>query len=106
MSNWLGFLDVIGEEVNEKWSTLTNKPGQVMICFVNRYLDALDGIKYKISYNGKTIEAQTTAQNYCVTITPKNFNPIDIYVWSRMKNAYKKLLFVGGGTGALPFLCS
>lgn len=91
MSNWLGFLDVIGEEVSEQWNTLTNKPGQVMICFVNRYLDGLDGVKYKISYNGKTIEAQTTTQNYCVTITPKNFDPIDIDVWSKMKNTYKKL---------------
>jgi putative chitinase len=32
--------------------TLT-KPGPVMICFVNRYLEALDGVKYRIAYEGK-----------------------------------------------------
>mgnify|MGYP001594973568 CR=1 FL=1 len=91
MSEWLGFLDDLGEEISEKWNTLTNQPGQVMICFVNRYLEGLDGIKYKIQCNGKIIEAQTTAKQYCVTVAPTNLKPIDIYVWSRMKSAYKKL---------------
>ena len=91
MSEWLGFLDNLGEEINEKWNTLTNKPGQVMICFVNRYLDGLDGIQYKVEHNRQVIEAKTTAKKYCVTISPTNFKPVDVYVWSRMKSAYKKL---------------
>lgn len=91
MSEWLGFLDNLGEEISAKWNTLTNKPGQVMICFVNRHLEGLDGIQYKVEHNRQIIEAKTTAKKYCVTITPTNFKPIDVYVWSRMKNAYKKL---------------
>lgn len=91
MSEWLGFLDELGEEVTEKWNALTNQPGQVMICFVNRYLEALDGVKYKIKHGQQIVEGQTTAKKHCVTISPGNFKPIDIYVWSRMQNDYKKL---------------
>jgi hypothetical protein len=39
--NWRNFLDdIFGDDT---------KPGKVMICFVNRYLEGLDGVKYRSS---------------------------------------------------------
>ena len=40
MSKWRDFLD---EMFADK-----SAPGSVMICFVNRYLEGMDGIRYKI----------------------------------------------------------
>lgn len=92
MSDWRNFLGDLGEDISEAWNTLNNEPGQVMICFVNRYLEGLDGVKYKIEHNRKVIsEAKTTPNKYCITVSPTNFQPIDIFVWSRVKNTYKKL---------------
>lgn len=91
MSDWKEFLDGLGEQAAEAWDTLTGKPGEVMICFVNRYLEGLDGIKYKIRHQLQTIEGQTTASRYCVTVSPTNLNPIEIEVWSRKANVYKQL---------------
>jgi len=91
MSDWRKFLDDVGAEMSVAWNTFTHQPGEVMICFVNRYLEGLDGIKYKIKHRRGVVEARTTPEKYCVTISPKSFDPIEIYVWSRMSNAYKKL---------------
>lgn len=83
MSAWKDFLDdVLGPP---------DQPGKVMICFMNRYLEGLDGIKYKIKYDGKERSGTTTTANYCVEITPKSFKPIETFVWSRKALAYKKL---------------
>ncbi len=83
MSAWQDFLDdVLGNP---------DKPGKVMICFVNRYLEGLDSAKYKIKYDGHEKSGETTTQNYCVELTPTSFNPIHIFVWSRKAKAYKKL---------------
>lgn len=91
MSDWKGFLDDLGEQAIEAWDTLTGKPGGVMICFVNRYLEGMDGIQYKIRHQLQTLEGQTTASRYCVTLSPANLNPIEVNVWSRKANAYKRL---------------
>ena len=91
MSDWKDFLDDLGEQAVEAWDTLTGKPGEVMICFVNRYLEGIDDIKYKIRHQLQTLEGQTTASRYCVTLSPANLNPIEIEVWSRKANAYKRL---------------
>lgn len=83
MSEWMDFLnDVFGKN---------KQPGQVMICFMNRYLEGLDGIKYKIKYDGMERVGVTTDDNYSITLTPKSFNPIRIFVWSRTALVYKRL---------------
>ncbi|WP_124951069.1 hypothetical protein [Sulfuriferula thiophila] len=83
MSLWEDFLDdVFGHP---------NKPGKVMICFVNRYLEGMDDIKYKIKYDGHEKSGVTTAQNYCIELSPSSFNPIQTFVWSRQAKAWKKL---------------
>ncbi|WP_157662687.1 hypothetical protein [Sulfuriferula sp. AH1] len=68
-----------------------NKPGKVMICFVNRYLEGMDDVKYKIKYDGHEKSGVTTAQNYCIELSPSSFNPILTFVWSRQAKAWKKL---------------
>lgn len=83
MSVWKDFLDsVFGD---------AGKPGKVMICFVNRYLEGMDDVRYKIKYDGIEKSGTTTAQNYCVELTPKSLDPIQTFVWSRKAMAYKKL---------------
>ncbi|MDE2442073.1 MAG: hypothetical protein KGP14_13700, partial [Betaproteobacteria bacterium] len=83
MSAWKDFLDRLFPSVD--------KPGEVMICFVNRYLEGLDGIKYKIKFDGMEKAGVTTEENYWVTLTPKSFKPIQIFVWSRTALAFKQL---------------
>lgn len=81
--SWRDFLDdIFGDET---------KPGKVMICFVNRYLEGLDGVQYKIKYDGREKSGTTSEQNYCIEIAPVSFNPIQTYVWSRKALAFKKL---------------
>jgi putative chitinase len=83
MSAWEDFLDdVFGHP---------NKPGKVMICFVNRYLEGMDDVKYKIKYDGHEKSGTTTAQHFCIELSPASFNPIHSFVWSRQAKAWKKL---------------
>lgn len=83
MSAWKDFLNgIFGDE---------DKPGEVMICFVNRYLEGMDDVRYKIKYDGLEKSGATTAQNFCVKLFPKSLDPIQTYVWSRKARAYKKL---------------
>lgn len=83
MSDWRGFLDdVFGK---------AKQPGQVLICFMNRYLEGLDGIKYKIKYDGMEKAGITTEDNYCIMLAPKSFSPIQTFVWSRTALVYKRL---------------
>ena len=67
------------------------KPGTVMICFVNRYLEALDGVKYKIACDGKELAGTTTATDYCFEVQPETLNPIKVSVWSRKSKTFKAL---------------
>lgn len=83
MSAWQDFLDeVLGNP---------SQPGKVMICFVNRYLEGMDGIKYKIKYDGYEKSGVTTAQDFCITLFPDSYNPIQTFVWSRQAKSWKKL---------------
>lgn len=91
MSDWRDYLNDLGEKVEEAWDAYNDNPGKVMICFVNRYLEGMDDIKYKIHHDHKTIEGKTTASQYCVTLSPTSLKPIEVYVWARKKNGYKKL---------------
>ncbi|HLO62617.1 MAG TPA: hypothetical protein VK165_06590 [Azonexus sp.] len=83
MSAWRDFLDGLFPP--------GDKPGEVMICFVNRYLEGLDGIKYKIKFDGMEKAGVTTEESYSVTLKPKSFKPIQIFVWSRTALAFKQL---------------
>lgn len=81
--SWRDFLDEIyGDET---------KPGKVMICFINRYLEGLDGVQYKIKYDSREKSGTTTEQDFCIEVKPSSFNPIQTYVWSRKALAFKKL---------------
>jgi predicted chitinase len=83
MSNWQDFLDELFAD--------KTKPGKVMICFVNRYLEGLDGIKYKVCHDGVERTGTTTMQNFGIELTPRSLKPIQTYVWSRKAGAFKKL---------------
>lgn len=83
MNAWQDFLDSIFGDAD--------KPGKVMICFVNRYLEGMDDVRYKIKYDGLEKSGTTTAQNYCVELTPKSLDPIQTFVWSRKAMGYKNL---------------
>lgn len=81
--SWRDFLDdVFGDE---------KKPGKVMICFVNRHLEGLDGIQYKIKFDGREKSGTTSEQDFCIELAPISLNPIQTFVWSRKALAFKKL---------------
>lgn len=71
--NWRNFLDdIFGDDT---------KPGKVMICFVNRYLEGLDGVKYKIKFDGGKNPEPPRSRDFCIEVKPSSFNPIQTYVW-------------------------
>ena len=83
MSRWQDFLDELFAE--------NSKPGKVMICFVNRYLEGLDGVKYKIKYDGLERSGITTTKEFGIELSPRSLKPIQTFVWSRKTGTYKKL---------------
>jgi predicted chitinase len=83
MSKWQDFL---AQPAADK-----TKPAPVMICFVNRYLEGIDGIRYKIRFNGIERTGTTTTDSYCVELAPKSLKPIETYVWSRKAGKFKRL---------------
>jgi predicted chitinase len=89
MSLWQDFLDQFGASSHRPDSSTV--PGEVMICFVNRYLEATDGVHYKLQFSNNTYEGKTTEAQYCVKFTPKSLDPIRVFVWARKKNAFKEL---------------
>lgn len=83
MSRWRDFLDDVFAD--------KSKPGSVMICFVNRYLEGMDGIRYKIRHDGVERAGTTTSDDYSVELKPKSLMPIETYVWSRKAGKFKRL---------------
>ena len=76
------------------WEKLSGKapeksPGPVMFCFVNRYLEPMDSVKYRIEYDGKTISGVTTSERNTVEIAPLSLRPIKVYAWSRVRREFK-----------------
>jgi predicted chitinase len=86
MSLWEDFLESIDEYFGD-----ASRPGKVLICFVNRHGNGMDGVQYKFKYDGMEKAGTTTAQDYCIELQPKSFNPINTFVWSRQSLAFKKL---------------
>lgn len=87
MNDWKNFLENKDNAAGDH-----DKPGKILICFVNRFLEGLDGIKYKIIVDGnKEVAGETSENNYCIELTPLKFTPIETYVWSRIRRKFKKL---------------
>ena len=90
--NWRDFFSDLfsGQHADEGKATAL-RPGTVMICFVNRYLEALDGVIYKIQFDGRELAGVTTATSYCFEVQPTTLNPIKVSVWSRKSKTFKAL---------------
>ena len=113
MSDWKQFLADLGgglattrdsvadspKATAKPFETAKSKPGEVMVCFVNRYLEGMDNVQYKIRHGLDTREGRTTDKRYCVTLKPATLKPIEIEVWSRRANAFKRLDDVMPETG-------
>jgi len=65
------------------------QPGLVMISFVNRFLEPLDGIKYRIEYDDKIIAGVTTKTQHTVEIQPLSLRTIKVYAWARRRQDFK-----------------
>jgi putative chitinase len=92
--NWRDFFSDLfsGDHPKDGLATATMlRPGTVMICFVNRYLEALDGVKYKIHFDGHELAGVTTATSYCFEVQPTTLNPVKVSVWSRKSKTFKAL---------------
>jgi predicted chitinase len=66
-------------------------PGKIMLCFMNRYLQPVDNLKYKFIVDGEIYAGTTTTASYCFNIQAKTLKPIRILVWSRKTKAFKAL---------------
>ena len=62
---------------------------EITISFVNRYLEPMDDIKYKIIFEGNQTEGVTTVTDYMVKVHSDSDYPIRVYVWSRRNKAFK-----------------
>lgn len=84
MSSWQEFLRLLNltDEAEQR-------PGPIMISFLNRYLEPLDSIKYQIEYDDKKISGLTTRIRHTVEIKPLSFRSVKVYVWSRAKQEFK-----------------
>jgi predicted chitinase len=90
MSLWENFLENV--EALNPFVSHTPKPGKVMVCFMNRYLEGLDDVKYKLVYDGKTtVEGKTSETDYCFELAPQTTSPIEVFVWSQKNKVYKRL---------------
>jgi putative chitinase len=86
MSEWKDFLEHLD---NLGQSSATAQPGPVMINFVNRYLEPLDSIKYRVQYDGKVLNGTTTKDCHTVEIQPLSMGSIEVFAWSRMRGEFK-----------------
>jgi predicted chitinase len=83
MSSWEDFLKLMkAEEAGAK-------PGEIMVRFVNRYLQPADGIKYLIKFEGKEIKGATTSSANTVVIKATTTAPVRVYAWSRKTDSFK-----------------
>lgn len=81
MSNWL--------DLFKQFFTENEKTNSVMVSFVNRYIEPMNDIKYKIVYDGNTLEGVTTSAKNSIEVLTKSLNPILVHVWARNNNDYK-----------------
>lgn len=65
------------------------QPGLVMISFVNRFLEPLDDVRYRIEFDKKTVAGLTTKTQHTVEIQPLSTQAIKVYAWSRVRQEFK-----------------
>ena len=91
MSAWEDFLERMAKEIHSRLDggaplpAATGKPsaappGKVMVCFVNRYMKALDGVKYKIRFDGQELTGTTSEGRYCIELQPGTLSPVQVSV--------------------------
>ncbi len=83
MTDWTDFLELFRIYKDD------TKPGDIMIRFVNRYMQPVDGIRYLAKYEGKEIKGETTESNNTLIISPSSIQEIRLYAWSRKTGAFK-----------------
>jgi predicted chitinase len=83
MSVWKNFFEIFDRKNH------SHGPGKIMISFVNRYLEPMDGVKFKIVFEGQEKLGITTASRHSVQVDPKNAGPVRVYVWSKKIRKYK-----------------
>lgn len=102
MSAWEDFLERMAKEVHSFLDDSTTfpasseapsavQPGKIMVCFVNRYMKALDGVNYKIRFDGQELAGTTSEGKYCIELQPRTLGPVRVSVWSRQRKDYKEL---------------
>jgi len=88
MTKWQDFFDLFRRRNDPD---RMQKPGPIMFCFVNRYLEPMDAIRYKIVYDGKTLSGVTTEESHTAEVIPSSISPVIVYAWSRVKKDFKKI---------------
>jgi predicted chitinase len=83
MKAWSDFL-------NEAFAA-NNRPGEVMVVFLNRFMCAMTSLRYKLVMEGQTTEGEVNEGDTGVVLKPQTTAPIEAYVWSRDRQAYKRL---------------
>lgn len=86
MSDWKEFLrkqDDLARLLDEE------KPGPVLINFVNRYLEPLDSVLYRVDYEGKIVRGMTSTRCHTVEVNPLTMHPIRVSVWSKLRGEFK-----------------
>jgi putative chitinase len=86
MSEWKEFLQPPEENPH---AFAADGPGLVMISFLNRYLEPLSAIKYRVQCDGIEINGSTTEDDHVVEIQPLSAEPVRVFVWSRMQGQFK-----------------
>lgn len=86
MSFWKTFLEYID---HLKGIDTEPRPGRILFCFVNRYLEPMEAIRYKIVFDGKTVAGVTTKEAHSVEIEPASLSSVKVYAWSRVKRDFK-----------------
>lgn len=88
MSEWKEFL-----RRNDELTALVEheRPGPVLVNFVNRYLEPLDCLMYRIEYEGKVLRGVTNPQTHAVDVHPLTSKPINVLVWSKRRGEFKAI---------------
>ena len=81
MSNWKDFF--------KQFLPSDQTSNDVMVSFVNRYLEPMDDIKYRIVFDGQKLEGVTASNQHSIRVQPKSVNPVRVYVWSRRSKDFK-----------------
>lgn len=70
----------------------SNRPGQVLVAFLNRFMCPTTGLRYKLVMEGQAIEGEVTESHEGIRLQPTTTQAIEAYVWSRDRQDFKRLL--------------